>query len=103
MVRVFYTQQTEQLFQKMELKHWRELSQEELNQSHQDLSDNWKTCAIGERIKIEGRDLKDLKDLTPDAIKLGYDFSIAMQERDNQKALEILAKIETLPTIWRDE
>ena len=103
MVRVFYTQQTEQLLKKMELKHWRELSQEDLNQSHQDLSDNWKTCAIGERIKIEGRDLKDLKDLTPDAIKLGYDFSVAMQERDNQKALEILAKIETLPTIWRDE
>ncbi len=103
MVRVFYTQQTEQLLKKMELKHWRELSQEKLDQNHQDLSDNWKTCAIGERIKIEGRELKDLKDLTPDAIKLGYDFSVAMQEHDNQKALEILAKIETLPTIWRDE
>ena len=99
MVRVFYTQQTEQLLQKMELKHWRELSQENLNQSHQDLSDNWKTCAIGERIKIEGKELKDLKDLTPEAIKLGYDFSIAMQERDNQRALEILAKIEQLSTI----
>lgn len=103
MVRVFYTQQTELLLKKMELKHWRELTQEELDQTHQDLSDNWKTCAIGERIKIEGRDLKDLKDLTPEAIKLGYDFSVALQERDNQKALEILAKIESLSTIWRDE
>lgn len=103
MVRVFYTQQTEQLLKKMELKHWRELTQDELNQSHQDLSDNWKTCAIGERIKIEGKELKDLKDLTPEAIKLGYDFSIAMQERDNQRALEILAKIESLETIWRVE
>ncbi|HSG74064.1 MAG TPA: hypothetical protein VLA01_02595 [Nitrosopumilaceae archaeon] len=103
MVRVFYTQQTEQLLKKMELKHWRELTQDELNQSHRDLSDNWKTCAIGERIKIEGKELKDLKDLTPEAIKLGYDFSIAMQERDNQRALEILAKIESLETIWRVE
>jgi len=103
MVRVFYTQQTEQLLKKMELKHWRELTKEELDQTHQDLSDNWKTCAIGERIKIEGRELEDLKDLTPEAIKLGYDFSVAMQERDNQKALEILAKIESLSTIWRDE
>ena len=67
------------------------------------MSDNWTTCAIGERIKIEGKELKELKDLTPEAIKLGYDFSVAMQERNNQKALEVLTKIEQLSTIWRDE
>ena len=34
---------------------------------------------------------------------MGYDFSIAMQEKDNQKALDIITKIEQLKTIWRDE
>ena len=103
MVRVYYTQKTEQILKKFELSHWRELVQENLAQKHQDLSDNWKTCAIGERIRREGKNLKDLKDLSPDAIKLGYDFSVALQERDNQKAVEILTKIEQLPSIWRSE
>lgn len=103
MVRVFYTQKTESLFKKMELTHWRELAQQSLSQHHQELSDNWKTCAIGERIKKEGKNLKSIKDLSPEAIKLGYDFSVALQERDNQKALEILEKIENLPSIWRSE
>lgn len=103
MVRVFYSQKTEQLIKQMKLTSWRERVQEDLDQSHQDLSDNWKLCAIGERIRIEGRDLNSIKDLTPEAIKLGYDFSVAMQEKDNQKALEIITKIEQLKTIWRDE
>ncbi|WP_420545326.1 hypothetical protein [Nitrosopumilus sp.] len=51
MFRVFYTQKTEQLLKKMELIHWRELTKQTLEQKHQDLSDNWKTCAIGERIR----------------------------------------------------
>ena len=103
MVRVCYTQKTEQLLQKMELSQWREMVQQRLEQKHQDLSDNWKTCAIGERIRQEGADLKDIKDLSPDAIRLGYDFSVALQQRDNQTAMEILSKIENLPTIWRHE
>ena len=103
MVRVFYSQKTDQLLKKMELKHWREFTVERLSQKHQDLSDNWKTCAIGERIQMEGRDLTSIKDLTPEAINLGYDFSVAMQERDNEKAIELVAKIEQLSTIWRDE
>ena len=103
MVRVFYSQKTEDLIEKMTLTNWREQVQSNLGQEHQDMSDNWKMCAIGERIKIEGRDLESIKDLSPEAINLGYDFSIAMQERDNQKALEIITKIEQLPTIWRDE
>lgn len=103
MVRVFYTQKTEQIVSKFRLDNWRKLAQESLTQKHQDLSDNWKLCAIGERIKLEGCDLDSIKDLSPEAIKLGYDFSVAMQERDNQKALEIITKIEQLPTIWRNE
>ncbi len=103
MVRVFYTQKTVQLLKKMELKHWRELSKEMLDQKHQALSDNWKTCAIGERIQLERRVLNDLKDLTPEAIKFGYDFFVAMYKHDNQKAFEILTKIEQLDTIWRSE
>ncbi|HET6517367.1 MAG TPA: hypothetical protein VFG25_04000 [Nitrosopumilaceae archaeon] len=103
MVRVFYSQKTEQILKKFELVHWRLLAQEKLEQKHQDLSDNWKNCAIGERIRLEGRVLNSIKDLSPEAIKLGYDFSVAMQEKNNEKALEIITKIEELPTIWRNE
>lgn len=103
MVRVFYSQKTEDLIEKMTLTNWRKQVQSDLRQEHQDMSDNWKMCAIGERIKIEGRYLESIKDLSPEAINLGYDFSIAMRERDNQKALDIITKIEQLPTIWRDE
>lgn len=101
-MRVFYSQKTEQLI-RVNLTQWRELVQEQLTQKHQNLSDNWKTCALGERIRIEGKDLQNLKDLSPEAIKLGYDFSVALQERNNDLALEIIAKIERLPTIWRNE
>ena len=103
MVRVFYTPKTEQLLKKMELTHWRERINREICHDYQNMSDNWKTCAIGERIQREGKELKNLKDLTPDAIKLGYDFSVALQERDNQRAIEILTKIEQLDTIWCNE
>ena len=103
MVRVFYSQKTEDLIEKMTLTHWRRQVQNELGEEHQSMSDNWKMCAIGERIRIEGKDLESIKDLSPEAIQLGYDFSIAMQEKDNQKALEIITKIEQLPSIWRDE
>jgi len=103
MVRVFYSQKTEDLIEKMTLTNWRNQVQTELGQEHQDMSDNWKMCAIGERIRIEERDLECIKDLSPDAIQSGYDFSIAIQERDNQKALEIITKIEQLETIWCDE
>lgn len=101
-MRVFYSQKTEQIIQ-VQLVQWRQMIQEQLTQKHQDLSDNWKTCALGERIKTEGKDLQNLKDLSPEAIKLGYDFSVALQERNNDLALEIIEKIENLPTIWRDE
>jgi hypothetical protein len=100
---VFYSQKTEELISKMALTHWRRQIQSGLGQEHQDMSDNWKMCAIGERIRIEGRDLKSIKDLSPDAIQLGYEFSVSMQEKDNEKALEIITKIEQLPTIWCDE
>ena len=103
MVRVFYSRQTEQILKKFELVHWRQLANEKLEQKHQDLSDNWKNCAIGERIRLEGRDLNSIKDLSPEAIKLGYDFSVALQEKNNERALEIITKIEQLPTIWRNE
>lgn len=102
-MRVFYSQKTEQLIKKLELTQWRTTLQGKLTQGHQELSDNWKTCALGERIRLEGRDLKNLKDLSPVAIKLGYDFSVALQERNNDLALEIIEKIEKLNTIWRSE
>ena len=103
MVRVFYSQKTEQILKKFELTQWRQLAHEKLEQKHQNLSDNWKSCAIGERIRLEGKDLNSIKDLSPEAIKLGYDFSVALQEKNNEKALEIITKIEQLPSIWRND
>ena len=102
MVRVFYSQKTENLFKKLELTQWRESLRQKINQTHQDLSDNWKMCALGERIKIEGRELKDIHELTPEARLLGYDFSVAIQNGDNDAAIEIIEKIEKLPTIWKE-
>lgn len=103
MVRVFYTQKTEQLIKKLELTNWRKLILEEIDHKHQDLSDDWGHCAIGERIMLEGKTLESIQDLSPEAIKLGYDFSVAIQERDVDKAIEIITMIEKLPSIWRDE
>lgn len=50
-------------------------------------------CATGERMRMEGKDLELIKDFSPDAIKLGYDFSVVMHEKDNEKALEIITKM----------
>ena len=102
-MRVYFSQKTESIIEKFELTDWRKKINEKLDEKHQNLSDNWLSCALGERMKIEGRFLKNVKDLTPEAIKLGYDFSIAMQERDNVTALQIIERIEKLPTIWREE
>lgn len=102
-MRVFYSQKTEQIIQKLELTGWRTRLHERISQGHQNLSDDWRTCALGERVSAEGKVLKNLKELSPEAIKLGYDFSVALQEKDNDAALEILEKIERLPTIWRSE
>src|SRR3970040_514159 len=102
MVRVFYSQKTVQLINKIEWTQWRKGLQEQLNHEHQELSDNWKMCALGERIRIEGNDLQKIDELTPEARLLGYDFSVAMQNTDGDTALEIIEKIEKLPTIWRD-
>ena len=66
MVRVFYSQKTEQLIKKFELTQWRFRLQEKINQNHQDLSDNWKMCALGERIKMEGKTLNNIDELTPE-------------------------------------
>ena len=100
---VFYSQKMELLIKKFDLTDWRKKVKENLSKQNQELSDNWLNCAIGERMRIEGRFLENVKDLTPEAIKLGYDFSIAVDERDNDEALQIIEKIEKLPTIWRDE
>jgi len=96
MVHVFYSQKTEDLIEKITLTNWRNHVQEELGQEHQDMSDNWKMCAIGKRIKIEGNYLESIKYLSAEAIRLEYKFSVTMQEKDNQKALEIITKIKRL-------
>jgi len=102
-MRLYYSQKTDNVLRKFELLEWRNRVNESLDEKHQNLSDNWLSCALGERMKLEGKFLKNIKDLSPEAIKLGYDFSIAMQERDNVSALRIINEIESLPTIWRNE
>lgn len=102
MVHVFYSQKTEQLINKIELTQWRNRIQEQLNHEHQELSDNWKMCILGERIRIEGNDLQNINEIATEARLFGYDFSTAIQNRDGDTALEIIEKIEKLPTIWRD-
>ena len=102
-MRLYYSQKTDNVLRKFELLEWRNMVKESLDEKHQNLSDNWLSCALGERMKLEGRFIKNIKDLSPEAIKLGYDFSIAMQERDNVSALRIINEIESLSTIWRNE
>ncbi len=102
-MRVFYTQKLENLLDKMELADWRQRLREPLTYNEQALSDNWKYCALGERIRREGKDLERVKDLSPEAIKLGFDFANAVKRRDSTAALEILEQIEKLPSIWRQD
>ncbi len=102
-VRVFHTQKLDGILDKIELSDWRQRLREPLTVSEHALSDNWKSCALGERMKKEGRDLDRVKDLTPEAVKLGFDFATAVKKRDSSAALEILEQIERLPTIWRNQ
>ena len=100
-MRVFHTPKLENLLERIDLSDWRQRLREPLTYSEQTLSDNWKFCALGERIRREGRDLERVKDLSPEAIKLGFDFANAVKRRDSTAALEILEQIERLPSIWR--
>jgi hypothetical protein len=102
MVSVFYSQKTEQLIKKIELVQWRKRLQENISHDHQELSDNWKMCALGERIKIEEKDLQNIDELSPEARLLGYEFSVDIQNRDGDTAIRVIEKIEKLPTIWND-
>ena len=65
-------------------------------------SDSWKACAPGEHIRME-KDLAKPKDLSPEAINLGCGFLVALQERNNDLVLEIIAKIKKLATVWRNK
>jgi len=59
-------------------------------------------CDFVERIKIEEEELKNIDEITPATSLLGYDFSVAIQNADNDIAIEIIEKIEKLSTIWRN-
>ena len=100
-MRVFYSQKLEDLLGKIELSDWRQKLCKPLTTHHETLSDNWKFCALGERMQKEGRNIDKVKDLSPEAVKLGFAFATAVKRRDSTAALEILGQIEQLPTIWR--
>lgn len=99
-MRVFYTQKLEGVLESIDLGDWRQRLARPLTYKEQCLSDNWKSCALGERIRKEGRNLDKVKDLTPEAIRLGFAFATAVKRRDSDSALEILEQIEKLPSIW---
>jgi len=42
------------------------------------------------------------QELTQEARLLGYDFSVAIQNGNNDVTIEIIEKIEKLSTIWSD-
>ncbi len=66
------------------------------------MPDNRNMCDFVERIKIEEEELKNIDEITPATSLLGYDFSVAIQNADNDIAIEIIEKIEKLSTIWRN-
>ncbi len=102
-MRVFYTQKLDDILGRIELADWRQRLQKPLGTMENTLSDNWKSCALGERMRREGRDIDKVKDLIPEAVKLGFDFAMAVKKRNSSAALEILEQIEKLPTIWRNQ
>ncbi len=53
MTRVFFSKKTEHLIKKLELIQWRKNLQEKIEQNQQDMSDNWKMYALGDRITIK--------------------------------------------------
>ncbi|MGC1425676.1 MAG: hypothetical protein WA833_03130 [Nitrosotalea sp.] len=91
-MRVFHTQKLDDLLGRIELSDWRKRLQEPLTNKEHQMSDNWKSCALGERMKKEGHDLGKVKDLAPEAVKLGFEFATAVKRRDSTTALEILEK-----------
>jgi len=99
MTRVFFSKKTEQLIKKLEFAQLRKNLQEKIIQNHQDMLHNWKMYALGERIKIKERELKNIDEFPLETRLLGYDFSVALQNGNNDQAIE---KIENLRTIWRN-
>ena len=83
------------------LNNWRSLLQEPLSEKHEDLSDNWNTCAIGEIIQSSRQNLKNIQDLNPESMLLGYDFFMAIKNKRKDIALDILQKLENVQTIWK--
>jgi hypothetical protein len=103
-MRVFYTQKLDDVLGRIELADWRQRLQRPLGTMEHTLSDNWKSCALGERMRREGQGYRQSKgSKPPEAVKLGFDFATAVKKRDNSAALEILEQIEKLSTIWRNQ
>ncbi len=99
MAKVFFNQKTEQQIKKLELTQRKKNLQENINQNYQDTSDNWKMCALRERIKNEGKKSKNIAELTLEARLLRHDFSVTIKNSNNDVAIEIIGK---LSTVWRN-
>ena len=85
----------------MKLTFWRNLLEQPLEARQKELAYDWKTCAIGERIQKEGKNGKEIDDLSPELKVLGYDFFLAVDNEKKERASEILSMIEEAPSIWK--
>ncbi len=52
---------------------------------------------------VKDQDFNSIKEHFLKVIKPNYDFSVTMQEKNNEKAIEIITMMEQLPIIWRNE
>jgi len=93
----------DQLLQKPHLSQWRHLVKQPLTSTHKEMAKEWNSCAIGERIRREGRHFTNEKELAPEAKVLGQDFYFAVCRKKNYRALEIIERIENLSTIWQNK
>lgn len=89
-----------QMLQKYKLNNWRYLLRQPLTKTQVEMAQDWNTCAIGERIRYEGKIVNE-KNLMPEARLLGYDFYLAVCRNEKDRATEILDIIENLPTVWK--
>ena len=99
--RIIYNQTILETKQQSGLTQWRSLLREPLCKKHEDLSDDWNTCAIGEITKKDGKRIKNIDELNPESILLGYDFFMAIKNKRKDIAIDIIQKLEKSQTVWK--
>ncbi|MDE1844092.1 MAG: hypothetical protein KGI10_02040 [Thaumarchaeota archaeon] len=60
---------------KIELSDWRQRLRGPFTSAEHIMSDNWKSCALEKEWKKNARDLDRIKDLPPETVNMGFEFS----------------------------